>query len=967
MSEMGEIGRQLLRIAISGAYIFTASCATAQISPDRTLPSNSNVTINGSIFNITEGTQAGRNLFHSFQQFSVPTGGTASFNNGLNIQNIISRVTGGSVSNINGIIQANGTANVFLLNPSGIVFGRNASLNIGGSFVATTANAIGFGNQGIFSATNPNNPALLTINPTALLFNQIAVASSIQNSSQASAGTDVAGIETTGLRVRDGQSLLLVGGNVNLNGGRVNANGGRVELGGLAAPGVVGVEINNNEFSLNFPENVPLADVSLNSGSGVRVDKSGGGNIVVNARNLEITGGSTLTGGIEQGLGSSGAQAGNITLKATGDIKVTGNDSHIFNTVQQQALGNAGNVSLTANAFSLTDGAQLSTNTLGEGNAGNIIINAAKSVSLDSNSYNGNITSILSGVGDINNTRNDVVKGNGGNIQITTGELSVTNDAVLIASTFGEGNAGNIIINATKSVSFDSSKTGAFSSVGEVNSTQNIFAKGKGGNIEITTDKLALTNGAALVASTYAKEGNAGNIILNASSLDFASGGKLLAVTYGAGNAANIQITASKISISGSSSLDGRPSGVFTETRSFGKGGDITINANAFRISGGAVLSARAREDAVGNAGNITVNANLVEATEGGKLVSSTSGKGNAGKITVNSTNQVIVSGSDATLSDRLTKFPNYVVDYGTAASVFIVQSGKLPSERYTNSDSVQASNLGSAGSIFVNSPKVTLDNQGRLIANSTSGNGGDINLQVGDRLLLRHGSLISATAGTDQQGGDGGNININAPFMIAVSNENSDIIANAFNGNGGKIQINSVGVFGFEKRSREDLIRLLKPNNPLDPLDPQQLQTNDITAISQTSPTLSGQVKINTPDIDPSRGLAILPIVTNDTLKLVSSSCTVFNETADSSQFVITGRGGLPPSPEEPLTTDVVWSDTRLPVTTVQQHQGKTYALKLKPIAIMPATGWVLNDHGEVTLVSNATSVSTPTSCPVR
>jgi filamentous hemagglutinin family protein len=277
--------------------LFSSNLSVAQVIGDTTLPVGERSQVTGNPnFQIDGGATRGGNLFHSFSDFSIPTGGSAFFNNAADVQNILTRVTGGSISNIDGLIRANGTANLFLLNPNGIIFGQNASLNIGGSFVATTANALGFGNLGFFSASNPEAPsALLTINPSALFFNQIAAAP-IQNNSTAPAGTTLAGADALGLRVPDGRSLLLVGGNISMDGGRLNAFGGRVELGGLAGAGTVGLNVDGNNLSLSFPNSVERSDVFLSNGAQVNVIASDGGSIAVNARNLEMTGESRLYG-----------------------------------------------------------------------------------------------------------------------------------------------------------------------------------------------------------------------------------------------------------------------------------------------------------------------------------------------------------------------------------------------------------------------------------------------------------------------------------------------------------------------------------------------------------------------------------------------------------------------------------------------------------------------------------------------
>ncbi|MCY7392724.1 MAG: filamentous hemagglutinin N-terminal domain-containing protein, partial [Leptolyngbyaceae cyanobacterium CAN_BIN12] len=255
-----------------GAIAFAESAgAQSQIVPDETLGAERSrvtpETIRGvESDRITGGASREANLFHSFTQFDIGEGRGAYFENPAGIQNIFSRITGNDISDINGTLGVLGSANLFLMNPNGIVFGQNARLDLGGSFVGTTANAIGFGDGGIFSASMPDVPGqVLNVNPSALLFNQMG------NGAIASQAKELASAS--------GQSLLFAGGDVSLDASLLFSLGGRVELSRVAGIGTIPIISSGNALQLGFVSGGSLADIALQNNS--FISTPAGGSIVI--------------------------------------------------------------------------------------------------------------------------------------------------------------------------------------------------------------------------------------------------------------------------------------------------------------------------------------------------------------------------------------------------------------------------------------------------------------------------------------------------------------------------------------------------------------------------------------------------------------------------------------------------------------------------------------------------------------
>ncbi|AFY55534.1 filamentous hemagglutinin family N-terminal domain protein [Rivularia sp. PCC 7116] len=744
-----------LGIALFQACLINPCFAqSSNIVPDNTLGAESSQVLENfqglPVEIITGGAERGINLFHSFQEFNVSEGrGTYFFSPNAEIQNILARVTGRNLSDVLGILGTLGGSqpNLFLINPNGIVFGENASLDVGGSFVASTANAIEFGKQGLFSASNPQTPGLLNVSPSALFFN--AVANQKTNSIESQAF----------LTVPESKSLLLLGGNISpntqstgniiLNGGRLRAPGGRVEIAGLGESGKVDLNHTKNQLSLGFPEDIKRVDVSLLNIAEIDVTAGGGGDISIYAQNLDILEGSDICagigadescGGLNLNNGSANAQAGDITLDATEKITIANPVSEVNNNVNSDAIGNSGNINIGGKSIEINDGAIILAITFGKGNAGSINIFAEDTVSIKDSDGNNSFIA--------NNIRNNAI-GDSGGINITTGSLFVNDGAQIKSLVYGKGNSGRITINARDQVSFDGRDTNDFPS--SALTRVEVGAVGNGGGIDINTNFLSITNRAQIASVTQGR-GNASDISINAQSqVSLLNSDIITEVSEegGIGIGGDININTGALLLQDGSSL-------LADVENFGKAGNITINVGDRMVVEGEGLSAlrnstnivpsqistTVESGAEGEGGNIDISANSLSIDDAGFISSRTAGKGNAGNIKLKARNEIIVKGID---SDGMPSSINAIV--GSNA-------------------------VGDGGNIEISANSLSIEDGGFISSRTAGkGNAGSIKLKASNEIILKGKdsadlpSAITATVGSNAVG-DGGNIDITTGLL---------------------------------------------------------------------------------------------------------------------------------------------------------------------------------------------------------
>ncbi len=673
----------------------------AEVVTDGSL--GSTVTLAGPNYAIMSdlGRQQGANLFHSFQSFNLNASESAVFSGPATVQNIVSRVTGGQPSFIDGKLGSDiSGANLYFLNPTGIVFGANATLDLRGSFHASTADALHFSDGQKFQATHPEQSQFSSAAPSAFGF---------FDSSPAALK-----VESGVLAVADGKTLSLVGGDLSLDAGGLTAKGGRLNLASVKTAGEVRVQEQGLEMT-STGGILRLDQASLNVAASAKAPS--GGALYAQAGQLEINN-SRLASSTVQGVGQpislqadtikisngnlittstfSSGQGGDIRMTATQSIEFSGTapadsfigNADLGNTINANAgtsgfkvSGNSGSIQIQAPKILIQDGTQISSTSFTTGNGGEIRIAASDSLSLSGEDKKGNTSALLTGA---------VSSGKAGRIQVQAGHFALLNGAKISAETQGSGRGGDVQIQAD-SIKLAGLDSGGFGSFIAANASGTAPNAGAGGSVSLEAKTITFNDGAQVANATFGPAAG-GEIVLKASdsavfsgkdAQGFLSGLNSAVQTDASGTGGNIQVTAGHVQV-----LDGAE--LTVGTFGSGKGGSLTLDAERVTLDKGGYITGLS--DGFGDAGDINMNLRGVLSLSNQAAISTAANGANGGSVTINSSQYIYAQNSSITTS---------VIDTATGRS-------------------------GNGGNIWLN-PEFIVQKNTPIIARAERGNGGDI------------------------------------------------------------------------------------------------------------------------------------------------------------------------------------------------------------------------------------------------
>jgi filamentous hemagglutinin family protein len=626
--------------------------AMAQVSADGTVGT---IVSTGPLFTITGGTRPinGTNLFHSFKQFSLPAGSSAIFQNDSTVKTIFSRVTGGSVSDINGTIQTQGNASLFLMNPNGILFGPNAKLELGGSFVGTTASSIKFEDGIEFSSANLIANPLLSIKvPIGLQMGKNPGAIEVQGNghqmkfSSTFALVSGAGQQTTGLQVSPNQTLALIGGDIRLTGGILSVPSGQIELGGVAS-GTVDIISNSKGFIMGYGGIRSFRDLTLTNASAIDASGSGDSHLQLVGRNISLN-----TGSIALIVNQSPRPGGSLTINASESFQLLGRSPGdiAFGSflISDALMGSSANISISAPQIQLSDRGIVTARSFGQATGGRIEVSATN-IQIDGELDNS--VEIHSGF-----LPTALGQGNMGNLLLSTHTLSLINGGYINSSTLGKGNGSEVVINA------DSIRIDGINSLGQSSLIAAAsFEKGNAGNLMINTQRISVTNGGTVSTATF-DSGKAGNVIINATESAMITGRLVqnsFSSTDGVGSSADIL----PLSVRQLIGLPDAPSGdsgnvilttshlmiadggaIKVNNQGSGNAGTIYINSEMALLKNHSLISA---ETKIKDGGNINLKTQKLLLRNQSSIIATTVGKGDGGNITIESPSIIGLENSD--------------------------------------------------------------------------------------------------------------------------------------------------------------------------------------------------------------------------------------------------------------------------------------------------------------------------------